>query len=761
MKLSFTEFNSYLSKEGLVGLQHYLYAGKKIPDYTCRPNGKDEVKGYRYEWPEFVLDNNTVSVTVHHIVTDNEWSFIDRISVDAVHSWHAIEEYANNPECSQCILHRSKKSNVSLSRYISSLQGDSPNGTSIQRATDAIMRHMKCDPEKLEIVEVTGDDIVEWYRDNENDSHSCMTGHNCEKVAVWGTNSKQCRLLVLVDPATKRPISRCLIFRPCDSMDVDNSEVPVGPGWYYGRIYSVGYNEDSTPTKIERAIAFMTRLGMLECGHTSARDKYVPLIQTEYAPYIDRGILMFKNKRVESKVIWLPPHTTKLTQLEEDNWRHTENNQYGSAWGRTYPDDSEEGCYCQCCESCDTCEEDMYHVAGYGSVCPECIDGGSFVMCIDDEYRHIDDTLELYSTEYEVEGCHAESRRESVTYFCRMTNGSRTRIRFVAAYIDSEETSGFVPESEVITDIDGTVWWSKLAEDGDIVKADYKLKYAGTRWVLDAVDEDTGYVSKDNTLVVMNENGELKTAYTNDLLYGDLMVMGCVKYLSPLDYNNQHNPTVLTGVDKNDNPIFVTTSPDGCVVFKYENHTARIVATNCNRLRVGDVYTGQPVVQWVSRAHQLHPKVWVYPMYMIKTGEGGWWDPHTMHNLCGARIYRSTGLPYNAATAVDNGVSNKMQSMRMAIDLLRQWQSFSTYLKSDNNPRTHNFNTLYQVDVNGRQLILAGVHHYAHSIYDPIDCKFYLMSQELTIHGHDDMNNFIERVVQEYNILYPNAGVTA
>jgi hypothetical protein len=496
------KYSGYNNVAGTYNLTTLLYGtvSKIITDFTCRPNGGAEVKGTRYEFPEFVVDGDSATVTLHHVV----WNDVEDItgllwsSNGGYHqTWDLIEKAL---EGHRSVLHRSKKSGLSVSRFVTSM---CPSGDSItiSRATESILRKLRCRIEELKVNWLTGDDLVNWYGDNDATSHSCMTGDRCESVRSWASNSSQIRLAVFSDG--DEVIARCLCFRPATSLDALTDELPFGPGWYFGRVYAVRTMRSQTVDGVERAIAFCERKGLLTIDHQACKDGVVPMKMSEFAPYIDRGMIFYKNTNIGSKMIYLPPSSTRISEFED--WRETENNQWGNAWGRRLDQDEPTACCCSCDEGCDS--EETVYVEGYGDVCPSCLDDGNFQYCVDNCYRHNDDCSRVVSQQYRIAHEYAQAGRSSLRVYCvNNTSNMGEYIRYVSAVISPCGEEGYVPEAEAVLDEhNGIRLWKKLVDDGTYKQVTKSLSITMHGWCVE--DCPPEYVSQDERARV-RLNGE-------------------------------------------------------------------------------------------------------------------------------------------------------------------------------------------------------------------------------------------------------------
>jgi len=519
-EMTFGTVQAILQEQGLACM-FSAFCAKQIKDFKCRPNGGDEVTGTRFEVPEFVVADGKVTVTLHHVLVDvlDWWAFHDLVMKDRdedFRTWAQME-----PVIQACpkVLYRSKKSGLSVSRFVASLQTEvSKDSTKIEQAAAEITRRLKCPVEDLTVELLTGPKLAEWYNENDGCTHSCMTGYNSPKTEVWGTNPNQCALAVFKDG--DKPIGRGLVFRPTDSFDPAPDNLEFGPGWFYGRVYYVserGASGAMLNDQVERVKSFCERKGVLTVDK-AADSGVVPLIQTEYAPYIDRGYLYHMNKVIGSKVLWVPPRYSKIDRLE--GWKETNNNQYGNAWGRQFDDeDSDSGHYCACCEErCGV--DDLHYVEGYGDVCDSCVDNGDFAYCCDETYRHVDEAYEIKSETLQFDYEYAPRReRISIRSWPINRNYTITLSRTVVlreATIDKDDSQGMVPEDET-TLVGGRRIWNKLIEDGTFVEVSHVLSMRDDgAWCVET--RETTWVSREEVAHVLKfESTEVSKAYPAEI----------------------------------------------------------------------------------------------------------------------------------------------------------------------------------------------------------------------------------------------------
>jgi len=477
--VKYSTFQKVMSEHNLSGLV-FNSISKTVLNYSCRPNGGAEVKGTRYEFPAFVLeDNGGVTVTLHHVVWATSHEMRDLLWQPACSSYsNSWEEVLSVIDQHPAVLHRSRKSGMSLSRFIAALQRDGDYSAQISEATQACLRRLNRKGEELEVQWLTGDDLVNWYSAHDIESRSCMTGHHAEFVRVWSTNPAQARLAVFSDD--KGQIARCLCFRPSASLEPLEDELPFGPGWAFSRMYIVQSAGRANNEGVERATVFCELKGLVAIGSKNCSG-IVPLTMTEYAPFIDRGAILFQTRHVGRRVYY----TTPGWNGRMDGWNETENNQWGSAWGRKMADENDEDCCsCACCEE-QFYTEEMVYVQEYGSVCPSCMDDGEFHRCTDRYWRHRDYTARIVSETHSPYEDWVESGHDSVRVRCSPLGGGRSvDLTFVPAIIDADGEDGYVPEAEVLADGKGKKVWKKLVDNGTYKLVDKELNITHHGWMV-------------------------------------------------------------------------------------------------------------------------------------------------------------------------------------------------------------------------------------------------------------------------------------
>lgn len=401
MKLTYDELLAFLTNEGLhvPRAHHYVGSFKEIEDFSTKSRDGNAITGYATLFPDIHIKDDVVVADIHTVVWYTKGRFFSYLdsSTDPICDWISAERMMSTNED---IIYRSVKRDIPLSRWLASTVQSwcpttslycKPCGTAIQRAADSIGQHMKFEGYDFNYDWLTGQSLVDRYRAFNNTSPSCMTGHKCEQVRLWSTNGKQCRLLVIKDG--EHEIARTLCFRPGPTVDSLEDDLPLGPGWYYGRIYNVSSASSiNMGLRVTQSIAWMRQKGLVEASLRNCPGA-VPLIVTEYSPYIDRGYVFARSHDEGEDCYWTCE--PEPTWLPSSRWEAIESNQYGSGFGRSV-EDEDEGCsICSCCDG-QSRNDDMTHVEDYGDVCEDCLNGGGFTFCLDDEWRPSDDVLPVY-----------------------------------------------------------------------------------------------------------------------------------------------------------------------------------------------------------------------------------------------------------------------------------------------------------------------------------------------------------------------------
>lgn len=466
MKITFNDVATFMSEEGLFTKDCELSIA--YPQYGCfatsawqgKNRAGQELKGIAFFFPEFVQGEDGPLVNNHMVLLRDEehkFTMLDEISKapNFPESWDQVEALIAN--MSDAPLHRSVKNNLPISRWVSSSTKEwsastcsysAPSGTAIQRLSDSICSHFKFEGHKFDYLWLTGEDIVDAYAGWDSVSESCMTGeHRASQTAVWGTNGNQCRLLVVKDGETE--IARCLCYRPCDSLEPSDETVEFGPGWFYGRIYPIvgGSSTIGRDRRVSAASAWIKQRGLLELKYNQTG--YVPLKVTEFAPYIDRGYIFTVSNAIGRKAIWSMQDAINDPGVR---WSAIDNDQYGGGFGRS---NSEGDTRCACCD-CECWEEDSTYVEDTGTVCSSCIEGGDYVLCVDDCTRHIDETWPVRNEWDGPTVDYAAADRDQV----RVWRGGQ-RVQYFAAK-DKNDNDVYAPVDKTVLMHDGVRYFGSV-----------------------------------------------------------------------------------------------------------------------------------------------------------------------------------------------------------------------------------------------------------------------------------------------------------
>ena len=502
MSFNYRSFDKLAGDNGLAMLS-LGGISKEIPDYVTRPGGGAEVRGTRYEFPEFVVENELASVTVHCVVWNPEFSVFSMLP-EQPNNWQDVEKMLTD---NLGVIHRSRRSGTSVSRFIANMNPGA-DGTTVARVADSITRALRCKGEELKVDWLTGDELVDWYADNDGTSHSCMTGCRAESVRSWGSNPNQIRLAVFSDD--KGVIARGLCFRPSVEKEFLKDELPFGPGWFYGRLYQVHSGRDRDHTGVERATAFLERKGLLDIGSNTLAGTVVPMKMSEFAPFIDRGEIYHQSTEIGSKMYYVPPRGGFSTR----GWSVTENNQWGNAWGRRMEEDDaddEDHSNCCCCENRHRID-DMINVIDYGDVCRSCHENGDFNLCVDGEWRHHENTSQVCSEAWRPNEEWAESGREFLRVSCySMGGGCSAAVRFVPAIVSCDGEEGYAPQEETVEDAGGNRIWKKLVSEGSYKLVDRQLSVSSNGWLVE--ERSPTYACRDNLTTARTPDGDVFDVY--------------------------------------------------------------------------------------------------------------------------------------------------------------------------------------------------------------------------------------------------------
>jgi len=524
MKLTYEELYAFIQNESLYVNNAHNYVGsyKEINDFTTKSRDGSVITGYAVLFPDVHIKDDVVVVDVHTCVFSDKgrfYSYLDS-STEPVTDWICAERMMSTNED---IIYRSVKRDIPVSRWLANTVQSwcsttssyiKPCGTAIQRATDSISQHMKFEGYDFKYDWLTGQAIVDRYREWNSTSHSCMTGCNCEKTRLWSTNGKQCRLLVIKDG--EHEIARTLCFRPGPSIDSLSDELPFGPGWFYGRIYQVSSASSiAMGLRVTQAIAWMRQKGLVEASLRNSPGA-VPLIVTEYAPYIDRGYVFAKSHDEDEQCYWTCEPDPAW--LPSSRWQAIESSQHGDGFGRRM-DEDEDSSICSCCDGSYNSEE-MAYVEDYGDVCDDCLSGGSFTYCMDDTWRPADDVSPVYFDDISHVIGYIGSSRETISLWY---NGRRHTFHRAE---DQDENDVYAPKAltHKVLGLDRLY----AGSIDDLVEVKHKIAFNddGTLSCSKFDEEEPVYCLADHS-VLYDDNGNSVTAYAS--WFRDMHVTSCVK----------------------------------------------------------------------------------------------------------------------------------------------------------------------------------------------------------------------------------------
>lgn len=505
MKITYDELIAFCNMESLYTpeARHYVGSFKEIDNFTTKSRDGAVITGYAALFPDISVKDDVIVVDVHTVVFSYKSVFLSyaESSCERIQDWQNAEREMANLD----IVYRSVKRDIPLTRWMAntlqSWNGSGyvkPDGTAIQRAADSISQHMKFEGYAFNYDWLTGQALVDRYRSFQSTSPSCMTGSRCEQVRLWSTNGKQCRLLVIKDG--EHEIARTLCFRPGPSVDKLDDDILFGPGWFYGRIYNVS-SESKIPigVRVTQATAWMRQNGLVEASIRNCPGA-VPLIVTEYAPYIDRGYVFAKSKdegetcywSCESEPEWLP----------SSRWEAIESNQHGDGFGRSAEEDDAS---CSCCD-CRCSSEDITYVQDYGDVCSDCLDGGGFTYCMNDEWYPSDDTVPVYFDNMSDPIGYIASNRDTVSVWY---NGRRHTFHRA---IDSEECTVYAPAALTHTVLGHDDLYAGCTDDLVTVKHELSMNEDGTLTLSDLAEESLCF---DRDSVLYRHNDETIPVYAS------------------------------------------------------------------------------------------------------------------------------------------------------------------------------------------------------------------------------------------------------
>lgn len=524
MKLTYEELFAFIQNEALYvnNAHNYIGSYKEINDFTTKSRDGSTITGYAALFPDVHIKDDVVVVDVHTVVFSDKgrfYSYLDS-SIEPVTDWICAERMMSTNED---IIYRSVKRDIPVSRWLANTVQSwcpttssyiKPCGTAIQRATDSISQHMKFEGYDFKYDWLTGQALVDRYKSWNSTSHSCMTGCNCEKTRLWSTNGKQCRLLVIKDG--EHEIARTLCFRPGPSVDGLLDDLPFGPGWFYGRMYQISSaSKINAGLRVTQAIAWMRQKGLVDASVRNSPGA-VPLIVTEYSPYIDRGYVFARSHDEDEQCYWSAEPDPSW--LPSSRWQAIESTQHGDGFGRRMHEDDEDSAICSCCDG-NYDREEMSYVEDYGDVCDDCLNGGNFTYCMDDTWRPADDVSPVYFDDASNEVGYIASSRETVVLWY---NGKRHT--FHRAERDGDIVYAPKALTHEVLGLD-----ELFAGDIDeLVEVEFKLEFKedGTLSCSKFDGEEPVYCLADHS-VMYDDNGNSVVAYAS--WFRDMQVSSCAK----------------------------------------------------------------------------------------------------------------------------------------------------------------------------------------------------------------------------------------
>jgi hypothetical protein len=486
-----------------------------VHNYRCRPNGGDEVVGSRYTYYELIEEDGEPKAVLHSFVlpadSGDNYPYLLEHEYPRPVSYKATEEILlakYNP------LHRSRKK-VRLSElcgYFFS-EEDERRSTLVGLMAARLDLLMRETIPAIVIDEITGcRDTVNAYDSFEDWCNSCMTGSDSEYTEIWGTNPKQCRLLVLREEENNETLARVLVFRPATTtLTLDDSkqleDLPLGPGWYYGRIY--GDKRLRSPNRTEQRCMGIAAAHLESIGIKSLNAQptgIVPLRLTEYSPYIDWGRIYWCSSTEE--VVWaqsIDNPTLQRWKATVTRPREIESFTDGSGFGN-----NRETHTCTCCENGYDGEEEGAYVQHYGNVCQGCLDDNSnFVVDDQGEWQTTDNCHRFMSLTCSAanlgwrsndrgtdldDGVYIHNSAHS-TRVSRRNNGTWTTVRIEIVAVVFDDETVFVPSDEALELPSGEWAW---VHDESLVTVTKELVLNDKgNLVLKDLDEETRTVDND------------------------------------------------------------------------------------------------------------------------------------------------------------------------------------------------------------------------------------------------------------------------
>jgi hypothetical protein len=336
---------------------------------------------------------------------------------------------------------------------------------------------------KLEMKCFHGTDIVDQYREMENWSTSCMTGHRSKYTELYAGNPSQIALAVLYNDGL--PYARVMLFKPIHDKKVTLSdEIPaeIGAGWKYIRIYSRGMSMGccDDQTTLAHVRNHLDKLGVKHWYDTPTGWVHVRKGPNNWTPYLDGDLELVHQGNTACIYMGENPHP-----YWDSAYAHA-TDPYGSGF-----DDSDVRC-AHCGESYNSEDDESGYINDVGDCCPCCYR--------DSVYCEFEDISVLSDNAIEV-----RSRCGNYHGYASREFDSYRRTSFVLAETkDGDEV--FVPEQEAVSTGDGHLWWD--TGDDEPVHITKKLTVVGT-----GMDMWFGFVEVDEwswtaTTVTMRDGEE-------------------------------------------------------------------------------------------------------------------------------------------------------------------------------------------------------------------------------------------------------------
>lgn len=419
--------NSYWAGRG-------RFVSKPIPEYQI-----SDWKGacIMYKCPEFVNNLDTISVVNHTLIVP-ETTVIEPFGFD---KWH--DEYWGEVEG----LHKKTRKTMTMTSWLSDLGLDGTDADRVARVLHARERKVAIKPHFY-----WGKDIVEQYREMDDWSHSCMTGHRANCTEIYAENPSQICLAVFTTEDGEK-YGRALLFKPMPptgwKVSSDHDEQP-GPGWVFVRIYSSGKTMGSTSIQahIDNMEQHLKNIGCEWWNDNDRNVVYTKKGPNELCPYMDGDIAVRHSGQKVVLYVCGNPHSG-WEEADAHNCRN-----YGGGFR------NDEACCDHCESSYDPEDEDAGHVDGWGNCCPDCYQEG--VYCDDtDQVVPPDSAYPIRSRTRNLSGYATGGYR-------RWNSVTRGYFNMVLAD-DSSSNTLVVPQDEVIHHDGINYWWDEGEDMPQIV----------------------------------------------------------------------------------------------------------------------------------------------------------------------------------------------------------------------------------------------------------------------------------------------------